>query len=284
MIDFPIIDTHLHVWDPGRINYPWLVDVPILNRAYLIDEYQRSCGDAKIEKMVFVQAEVDFPLYREEVEWVSSVATEDSRIEGIVAWAPLERGETADKELSHLAQNPLVRGIRRIIQFEDDIEFCLRPDFIRGVQLLPKHNLSFDICINHLQMANTIKMVEQCPEVTFILDHIGKPDIKNQLFEPWKREVKTLSEFPNMWCKMSGLVVEADMESWTRDDLKPYIDHVLECFGFDRTMFGGDWPVVTQASELTRWIETLEWAVRGCSDVDLNNLFHDNAVEFYRLG
>ena len=283
MIDFPIVDTHLHIWDPGKLSYPWLAEVPLLNRAYLIGEYQRICGDVTVEKMVFVQAEADFAQYREEVEWVTSVAAVDPRIEGIVAWAPLEKGDAADAELAELARNPLVKAIRRIIQFEDDIEFCLQPDFVRGVQLLPRHNLTFDICINHLQMANTIKMVEQCPDVNFVLDHIGKPDIRNQLFDPWKSEMRTLSEFPNVWCKMSGLVTEADMENWTRDDLKPYIDHVLDCFGFDRTMYGGDWPVATQASEYPRWVETLEWAVDGCSDEALRKLFYDNAIEFYRL-
>lgn len=126
-------------------------------------------------------------------------------------------------------------------------------------------------------------MVERCPDVTFILNHIGRPDIRNQVFDPWKSELKTLSEFPNVWCKMSGLVSEAESEHWTRDDLRPYIDHVLDCFGFDRTMFGGDWPVVLLASELTRWIKTLEWAVSGDSDEEVRKLFHDNAVEFYRL-
>ena len=283
MIDFPIVDSHLHIWDPGRIDYPWLADVPLLNRAYLIDEYQEKCRNVQVEKMVFVQAEADFAQYREEVEWVTSVAAQEPRIEGIVAWAPLEKGDGADPELAALAKNPLMRAVRRIIQFEEDIEFCLRPDFVRGVQLLPGHGLTFDICINHLQMANTIKMVEQCPEVTFILDHIGKPDIKNHLFDPWRSEIKTLSEFPNMWCKMSGLVTEADMENWTRDDLMPYIDHVIECFGFDRTMYGGDWPVATQATDYPRWVETLEWAVSGCNDHELRKLFHNNAIEFYRL-
>lgn len=283
MIDFPIVDTHLHIWDPDSFDYPWLASVPVLNRAYLIDEYARRCGDVKVEKMVFVQAEADFAQYREEVDWVTSVAHEEPRIGGIVAWAPLEKGEAADPELAALAANPLIRGVRRIIQFEEDIEFCLRPDFVRGVQLLSAYNLTFDICIHHKQMANTIRMVEQCPDVTFILDHIGKPDIKNGVFEPWQNELKTLSDFPNVWCKMSGLVVEADMDNWTREDLEPYIGHVIECFGLDRTMFGGDFPVILQAAEIQQWVEALQWAVRGCSDVELRKLFHDNAIAFYRL-
>ena len=283
MIDFPIIDTHLHVWDPGKLDYPWLADIPLLNRPFLIDEYKKACGSVSVEMMVFVQAEADFAAYREEVEWVTSVAVDEPRIKGIVAWAPLEKGDAADPELAALSKFPLVKGIRRIIQFEEDIEFCLRPDFLLGVRLLPRHGLTFDICINHTQMANTIRMVEQCPEVNFILDHIGKPDIKNQLLEPWKCELRTLSGFPNVWCKMSGLATEADMEGWTQDDLKPFIDHVLECFGFDRTMYGGDWPVATQATEYPRWVETLAWAVGDCSDQDLKKLFYENAVGFYRL-
>jgi L-fuconolactonase len=273
------------VWDPAHLHYPWLDDVPFLNKPYLLQDYKKACGPVQVEKMVFVQAEVDFSQFMEEAEWVTQLAEEeDSRIAGIVPWAPLEDGDGARVDLQTLAENPLIKGIRRIIQFEPDIEFCLRPDFVKGVQILPDYDLHFEICVNHTQMANTIKMVERCPEVTFILDHIGKPDIKNQVFEPWKQELKTMSEFPNMWCKMSGLVTEADHDNWTREDLKPYIDHVMECFGFDRAVYGGDWPVAYQATEYPRWVETLEWAVGGCSEEELGKLFRDNAISFYRLG
>jgi len=283
MINFPIVDAHVHLWDPANLNYPWLEAVPLLNKPYLLENYIKACGQVQVGKMVFVQAEADFSQFMEEAAWVTSLAKEDQRIEGIVPWAPLEKGDAVRMDLEKLADNRLIKGIRRIIQFEEDIEFCLRPDFVKGVQALPDFDLSFDICISHIQMANTIKMVQQCPDVQFILDHIGKPDIKNQIFEPWKQELKTLSGFPNVWCKMSGLVTEADHRNWTRDDLKPYIDHVLDCFGFDRVMFGGDWPVAYQATKYPRWVETLEWAVSGCSDVELKKLFHDNAIAFYKL-
>ena len=283
MIDFPIIDTHLHVWDPEHLDYPWLEEVPFLNRPFLIRDYQKACGKVDVAKMVFVQAEVDSSQYRKEVEWVTSVAKEDPRIGAIVAWAPLEKGNEAAPELEELAKNPLVKGIRRIIQFEPDIEFCLRPGFVRGVQLLSTYGLTFDICINHLQMANAIKMVEQCSDVNFVLDHIGKPNIKDQVFEPWKTELKILSGFSNVRCKMSGLVTEADPENWTREDLKPYIHHVLECFGFGQTMYGGDWPVAAQATEYQRWVETLEWAVGGSGNDALHALFNENAADFYSL-
>ena len=283
MLDFPIIDTHLHLWDPGYLRYPWLDDIPMLNKPYLLADYNRATGPIQVEKMVFLQCEVDFAQFMEEAEWVTGLAQDDPRIQGLVPWAPLEKGDGARAALEKLADNRLVKGIRRIIQFEDDIEFCLRPDFIRGLQALPDYGLSFDICINPMQLANTIKMVAQSPDVPFILDHIGKPDIKNQVFEPWRQEIRTLAGFPNVWCKLSGLVTEADHANWTRDDLKPYIDHVIECFGFERVIFGGDWPVATQASDYPCWVETLAWAVSGASEEEIRKLFHDNAIEFYRL-
>jgi len=280
---FPIVDTHLHIWDPTKLRYPWLDDVPFLNRAFLIDDYREACGPIDVEKMVFVQAEADFSLFRDEAAWVSEVARIDPRIRGIVAWAPLENGAAAEPDLAQLAENPLMRGIRRIIQFEPDPEFCLKPGFIEGVRLLPRYGLNFDICISHGQMANTIRFVDQCPDVSFILDHIGKPDIKNGVREPWKSHLKTLSAFPNMMCKMSGLVTEADMDNWTDDDLRPYIDHVIECFGFERTMFGGDWPVAYQATEYPRWVETLERSLKGVREDQLRRLFRENAESFYRV-
>ncbi|MEP6986815.1 MAG: amidohydrolase family protein, partial [Chloroflexota bacterium] len=231
-LPFPIVDTHLHIWDTHLLRYPWLDDVELLNRPYLLDEYNRACAGIEVERMVFVQAEADFAQFMREAEWVNSVADQDSRLQAIVAWAPLEKGDAARVDLEKLTAMPRVKGIRRIIQFEPDMEFCLQPDFIRGVNALPDYNLTFDICINHTQMVNTIQMVRQCPDVQFVVDHIAKPDIKHQVLDPWREHLKTFSEFPNVCCKLSGLVTEADHKSWTNIQLKPYIDHVIDCFGF----------------------------------------------------
>ncbi|OGG50893.1 MAG: amidohydrolase [Candidatus Handelsmanbacteria bacterium RIFCSPLOWO2_12_FULL_64_10] len=283
MPDFSIIDTHLHLWDPKRLRYPWIDSIPLLNRPYLLKDYKKACGPVQVEKMVFLQCECVPEQFLQEADWVTSLARQDPRIQGIVPWAPLEKGEAARPDLERLAQNPLIKGVRRIIQFEPDLSFCLRPDFVKGVQILSDYNLSFDICISHVQMANTVRFVRQCPGVRFILDHIGKPDIKDRLLDPWRAEIKTLSEMPNVWCKVSGLVTEADHKNWTREDLKPYIDHVIACFGFDRVVYGGDWPVACQATDYPRWVETLAWAVSGASEVERRKLFHDNAAAFYRL-
>ncbi|MCZ6679936.1 MAG: amidohydrolase family protein [Candidatus Poribacteria bacterium] len=282
MADFPIVDTHIHLWDPNVLRYPWLEDTPFLNKPYLLEDYRKACGPIDVDTMVFVQCDTHPDDSLKEAEWVASLAKVDARLKGIVAWAPLETGEGARAHLEKLTENPAVKGIRRLIQSES-LEFCLQSDFIKGVQMLEEFGLSFDICIYHPHLANTIEFVKQCPNVQFILDHIGKPDIKNQLFEPWKREIKTLSSLPNVHCKVSGLVTEADFEKWTPEDLKPYIDHVIDCFGFDRAIYGSDWPVAAQATEYPRWVETLARAVEGCSDDELGKLFHDNAIRFYRL-
>ncbi len=283
MIDFPIVDTHLHLWDTNNLRYPWLADVPKLNRPHLLADYRRACGPIDVEKMVFLQCECSFDQFQEEADWVTGLAAEDARIAGIVAWAPLEKGVAARDAVGRLADNRLVKGIRRIIQFEDYLDFCVQPDFVRGVQMLAYFGLSFDATIIPPQMDNTIKLIRQCPDVRFMIDHCAKPEIRRGLLEPWKSRMRMLAEMPNVWCKMSGLVTEADHEHWTPDELQPYIEHAIECFGFDRIVYGGDWPVVTLAAEYGRWFETICRAVEGASPSELRKLFHDNAVEFYRL-
>ena len=283
MPPFPIIDTHVHLWDTNLLTYPWLSDIPLLNKPYLLADFDAACGSVEVEKFVFVQADVVPAQSLAETNWVTQLATTDTRIAGIVAHAPLEEGTAVRPHLETLAQNPLVKGIRRLIQSEPDPTFCLQPAFVQAVQMLPDYGFSFDICIVHSQLASVIKLVAQCPNVSFVLDHIGKPGIKDQIFEPWKQEIKMLSLFPNVACKLSGMVTEADHAHWQPANLRPYIDHVISCFGFDRVMFGGDWPVSLLASDYPRWVETLETAVRDCSTEEKKKLFYDNAAAFYRL-
>ena len=283
MPDLPIVDTHLHLWAPGRLSYPWLAGEPRLNRDFLIEDYRQACGAVRVAKMVFVQCDCAPAQAWSEVEWVAEVARTEPRLRGIVARVALEQGAAAEPAIARLATQPLVKGVRRLIQGERDPEFCLKPDFVHGVQLLHAHGLSFDLCIKHPQLAATIKLVRQCPDVAFILDHIGKPDIKAGKLDPWRAELRELSKMENVWCKLSGLVTEADHGAWTPADLRPYIAHVVECFGFDRVMFGSDWPVSTLASDTPRWVVTLDDALRGCSAAELRKVYVSNAEEFYRV-
>jgi L-fuconolactonase len=280
---FSIIDSHLHLWDPKFLRYPWLDTIPLLNRAHLLNDYNKATEGLQVEKMIFVQCECLFSQCEKEAEWITQLAKQDKRIQGIVPWAPLEIGNKSREVLERYSENQLIKGIRRIIQFEPDPEFCLQPDFVNGVKMLADYNMSFDICISHPQMNRVINLVRQCPQVQFILDHIGKPDIKNQLFEPWKKEIKILAEFENVYCKVSGLVTEADMLQWKKDELKPYIEYVTDCFGIDRIVFGGDWPVVCQAAEYKKWVEALDWALTGFNEDELKKIYRENALRFYRL-
>ena len=282
MPDFPIIDTHLHLSDPSRISYPWINSAPALNRPFTIDDYREACGDVEVEAMVFMEVDPNVDDRQEEIDFVCEVAETEPRLKGMVAQAPLEQGAAIRPELENLANNPLIKGVRRLLQ-DEDVDFCLGTSFIEGVRQLPDFGIPFDICIYHRHLANVVKMVQQCPDVQFILDHIGKPGIKDGLLEPWKSDLKNLAALPNVMCKISGMTTEADMENWTRDDLRPYFDHVIECFGFDRVVYGGDWFVASLATTYPRFVETLDWAVAGCSDDELKKLYRDNAQKFYRI-
>jgi L-fuconolactonase len=262
----------------------WLDDNPLLNKPYLLDDYRAHTAGVEIAAMVYLQVEVEPPYALLEARWVADRAREDPRIQGIVPWAPLEYGEQARAFLAALvAIDPRVKGIRRIIQFEPDLEFCLRPRFVRGVQLLPEYGLSFDICIDHRHLPNTIRLVEQCPQVSFILDHIGKPNIRERQLDPWREQIRALAGFPNVICKVSGMVTEADHQRWTPNDLAPFLEHVLSVFGEDRVAFGGDWPVAYQAAPYPRWVATLDALTTGLSPAAKRKLWADNARRFYRL-
>jgi L-fuconolactonase len=279
----PIIDTHLHLWDPRRIWYPWLEKIPCLNRPYVLEDFRSATASLCVEAMVFMQCEAEWSAFEREAEWATEQARLEPRIRGMVAWAPLEKGGAAAPELERLRRYPLLRGVRRIIQFEPDLDFCLRPDFIEGVCLLKDYGLSFDICIDHRQLNSVVQLVERIPEVPMILDHMGKPAIRGGKMASWAEGLRALAQAPNVACKISGIATEADHRRWTHEQLRPYIDAAIEAFGFDRVMFGGDWPVSTQAIAYERWISLLDDLLSGVDESDQRKFWHDNAVAVYRL-
>lgn len=283
MIDFPITDTHVHLLDTRKFKYSWASGAPKLGRDWTIHDLEAAAKPYVIESMVFVEVDVDYPQHMDEAEWVQQLARSDSRLKGCVASLPLEEGPKLEADLEKLSSFPVVRGIRRLIQNKSDPEFVLRPDFIAATKLLPKYNFTFDVCIYHHQFGNVIEFIRKCPEVSFILDHIGKPGIKDGLMEPWKRHIRELSELPNVMCKLSGVTTEADHENWTRDQLRPYIDHVIDSFGFNRVMYGGDWPVAELAGKYTDWIQVLDWATSTATPEERRKLFRDNGIRAYRL-
>jgi L-fuconolactonase len=184
----------------------------------------------------------------------------------MVAHAPLEKGEAVAEGLDTLARHPMLRGIRRLLQDEPDIQAVLDDKFIAGLNLLPRNNLHFELCIFHHQLGAVVDLVRRLPNGTFMLDHIAKPPIKAGGLEPWKTRIAELAALPNLRCKMSGLVTEADHADWKPADLKPYIDHVVDSFGFDRLVFGSDWPILSLAGRLPQWVAVLDEALAGASE------------------
>jgi L-fuconolactonase len=276
-----LVDAHVHLLNPDRLRYGWLSEIPALNRPFLPDDLSSAAGSLPLQKIVFVQADCHTADALDEVRWVSGLAVEEPRIQGIVAFAPLELAE-ADDYLTEMHAYPLVKGIRRLIQ-DEPASFPARPEFVRGVQRLASFGLVFDICIRHYHLPAVIEMVEQCPDVKFVLDHFGKPAIKAGEIEPWAADIARLARYPNVMCKLSGLVTEADWERWTHADLQPYIDVALEHFGVDRVMFGSDWPVSTLATTYKGWVEAAASSVAHLSAEDQDRIFYQNAVEFYSL-
>jgi L-fuconolactonase len=292
MPDFPIVDTHLHIWDPARLSYAWIKGNPLFDRPYHVEDYARDLGGVEVEAMVFLECYADFDAaggqYIEEVEFVEDEARRDPRIRGIVPMAPLEKGAGAEPILAEMAErHPLVKGIRRIVEFDADPRaLTLSDGFIAGVNLLAKYGMHFEINVNHTQMDIVREFVPRVPTVPLILDHCGKPGIKEGAIERYRDDLRDLARHRNLWIKLSDLPVEADFETWTDADLRPYIEATLDAFGPDRTIFAGDYPICLQATTLTRWVDVLERAFSdlGLSEAESRAIYRDNANRFYRLG
>jgi L-fuconolactonase len=200
--------------------------------------------------------------------------------------APLEKGLAVEPLLDEMTGRfPKVKGIRRIVEFDEDPRALTLSDaFVDGVNLLHKYGLHFEINVNHTQMDIVREFVKRVPDVPLILDHCGKPGIAEGALAQYRDDVAALARHRNLWIKLSDLPVEADHETWTEADLRPYIDATLESFGPDRTIFAADWPICLQATTIPEWVELLDRALEGLSESDLHKVYRDTANSFYRLG
>ena len=190
--------------------------------------------------------------------------------------------EEFSAQIAAIAGHPALKGIRRLLQSEPD-ELSTSETFRRNIRSLARHGLSFDICIQARQLPYAISLVRECPEVQFILDHCGNPEIRTGVSKLWRESIAEIATLPNVACKVSGIVVNADRDNWTAEDLRPSIEWVIASFGWDRVMFGSDWPVCTLASSLRRWVETLDSLTTSAGDENRRKLFADNARRIYRL-
>lgn len=276
-----IIDTHQHLWDISNLEYAWLEGFDQLRKRYTAQDYREAIGDMNVVNSVHVEADPAEKHVVQEVAWLTDIAKTDGMIGAIAAAAPLEK-PNAEAILEQLAGFDLVIGIRRMAWHLPDNHFYASPELIRGVKLLAKFNLSFELCAKHDQLSAAIELVKATPDVKHAVNHCGGPDIKGRQFEPWATHMRELAAFENVHCKVSGIVTTAS-DNWTPEELKPYIRHLVAAFGYERLMFGSDWPVCTLASEYHEWLEALLWAVDDASEAEKNSLFYQNALEFYSL-
>ena len=291
MPQFPIIDTHLHIWDQTRLRYSAFDGHPLFGHPYHVEDYARDCGDLTIEAMVFVECYADFwpggGQYLEEIAFVESEARRDPRLRAIVPMAPLEWGRRALPILRQMCDDhPMVKGIRRIVEFDADPRgLTLSDDFVDGVNLLADFGWHFEINVNYTQMDIVREFVGRVPEVALILDHCGKPGIKDGALDQFRADMAALSRHKNLSIKLSDLPACADHQTWTEDDLRPYIAATLDHFGPERTLFAADYPVLLQATTLPDWVATLDraFADLGLSDAETRAIYRDNANRFYRL-
>ena len=272
-------DSHMHFWDRSLMPYVWLHEVPTIWHRHAPENLHAEAGNELPAKIVFV--ECGGPAL-EEVKWVEQLAQTEPRISGIVARALMNAETQTTAAIAELRKHPLVRGVRHHFEHEA-ADYCARLEFIAGVRQLAAAGFSFDICCKHPQLPAVIELVRSCPQTQFILDHAGKPGIRAGLLDPWREHIRVLAAFPNIVCKFSGLVTEADFENWTVAHLRPYATHLLNTFGPTRLLFGGDWPVAKLASGYRRWLDTARELLAHLSGAEQAAIFRENAARIYRI-
>ncbi|HET8783907.1 MAG TPA: amidohydrolase family protein [Pyrinomonadaceae bacterium] len=263
-----IVDAHQHFWQVGRFDYPWMTsDLGVLYRDYLPSTF----GTA--DQVVVVQASNSVA----ETRWLLSLADQHDFIAGVVGWVDLAN---VDDELPELTKHPKFKGVRHLVESEPAEDWLVQPAVITGLQRLSEYGLSYDLLVHTRHLRHVKTVAEKCPDLRLVIDHLAKPPIVNHGFEEWSREFEPLASYPNMHCKLSGLVTEANWNSWTTDDLRPYVEYAMELFGPRRLMFGSDHPVCLLAASYSRVLESFQEIV---SEEHHELVFRENARAFYRL-
>jgi len=245
-------------------------------------DYLSAVQGLDVVKSVHLEADVDEPYMFDESRHLLALAERaDNPLEGIVACGRPER-EDFKSYLDKIAAYPKVKGIRRVLHTQPDA-VGQGATFLKNVAALSEYRLSFDVCVLARQLPIAINLVAHCPDVVFILDHCGVPQVKEKHLDPWRSHITEIARFPNVSCKISGLVAYADVERWTAEDLRPFVEHVIAAFGWDRVLFGSDWPVCTLSASYRQWVEALQGLTHEAGEINQKKLFFDNAVRVYRL-
>ena len=276
----PILDTHQHLIDPALGTYSWTDGIPALaGQAFDDSDYHREIAGTGIAGAIFVDSMPD--QWQQEAAHIYQLATKSgSMIRGVVATCRPERDDF-QRYLDEI-RHPLLVGVRRICHVEPD-DFSQQDGFVANVRHLGTLGLSFDLCFLARQLPLAIDLARKCPEVSFILDHCGVPDIAGGAFDSWQRDIRTLAALPNVACKISGLPAYCAPGQATVEVLRPWVEHAIECFGWARVVWGGDWPVCTIAGALREWVATSRELLSQASEDEQHALFHRNATRIYRI-
>jgi L-fuconolactonase len=273
------IDSHQHFWRYNPQRDSWITyEMAVLKRDFAPVELSRNMRESGINRCIAVQTDQS----EEETHFLLELGECNPQIAGVVGWLDL-RDSNIDERLAKYAEFPKLCGFRHIVQAEPDDRFLLSGDFLRGVGRLARYEFTYDVLIYARQLPAANEFVKQFPDQQFVLDHMGKPEIKNNQIADWAKGIRELAKNANVFCKLSGLVTEADWKTWRAADFKPYLDVVFEAFGTDRLMFGSDWPVCLLAASYPQVKEIIEGYTRDLSDAEKANIFGLNAARFYGL-
>jgi L-fuconolactonase len=272
------IDAHHHFWHYTPEEYEWIDgSMTVLQRDFLAGDLEELARTAEIDGVVSVQARQSL----EETQWLLHIAEMTPLVRGVVGWAPIAAKQFA-ATLETLSKQPLLKGLRHLLQAEPDA-YMLSSAFNDGLALMKDSGLVYDVLVVERQLAAAIEMIDRHPSQVFVLDHVAKPPIAAEVLEPWRSHMRELAKREHVYCKLSGMVTEADWQRWSVEGLQPYVDTVLECFGPPRLMAGSDWPVCTLATTYAGWLESLQMMLRGLSSSERNRVLGGTAMQVYRL-
>jgi L-fuconolactonase len=274
------IDAHHHLWDLKKRNYAWMSsDLKPIYRNFLVEDLVKTLAPFKITGTVVVQAHQSV----EETRWLLELAEKSTLILGVVGWVDLKDPQLG-KTLTDLKKHKKFKGVRHIIQDEPDVNWMLQTDVMRGLRTLHEAGLAYDLLIKPHQFDAALRLIDHLPAMPIILDHIAKPYIKEGKREPWAAQIRQLARTAHVYCKISGLITEADHAKWKTDDFTFYLEHVVEVFGWDRLCWGSDWPVCLLAGNYGQVLELPEKILRPRASKEQWDQFMGlNAQRFYRL-
>ncbi|WP_020571014.1 amidohydrolase family protein [Neolewinella persica] len=271
------LDSHQHFWNYELPKHDWIDnEMAAIRRNFSPDDLSPVLQAHGVDGCIAVQADQTTA----ETDFLLDIAANNNFVKGVVGWIDL-RADDLPAQLGKYAGQPLLKGFRHVVQGEPDPYFLLQPDFLRGIDTIGKLGYTYDILIFPHQLVSSLELVKQFPEVKFVIDHLAKPYAKDSYFTGWAAGISAIAAFPNVYCKLSGLVTEADYQDWTAEALLPYLRHALEAFGPDRCMFGSDWPVCLVAAEYGQVIGLVKDLMTGFSDEQQAAVFGGNCARFY---